>query len=66
MYEHNIDRDLDPKPEGDPMIIFHEFLIIIARIAVDVFPKESMDKKTGYEIPLIAFFNDHLHLRTDQ
>ena len=40
MYEHNIDKDSDPHIEGDPKFSFHELQMLLARIAIDVFPKD--------------------------
>ena len=40
--------------------------MVLARIAVDVFPKDQMDKKMGYEVPVLKFFKDNLHLRTNE
>lgn len=66
MYEHSIDKDIDPKPEADPMLSFHEMVLILARIGVETFPKENADKKMSLDIPILAFFKDHLHLRSDK
>jgi hypothetical protein len=40
MYENCLDKDIDPKPEQDPQISFHEFQLLLSRIAVDYMQKE--------------------------
>jgi len=65
IYEKDLAKNEDPKYEGDPFLYFHEFQLVLCRIAMDSFPKELNNEKRDLEKPLYRFFNDMLCIRTN-
>jgi len=58
-------KNEDPKYEGDPQLYFHEFELVLCRIAIETYPKELQTEKRDIEKPLYRFFNEILCIRTN-
>ena len=63
IYEKDIAKNEDPKYEGDPQLCFHEFQLILSRIAMDTYPKDITTEKRDFDKPLYRFFNEILCIR---
>ena len=66
MYDKELDKE-EAKHEGDPLVSFHEFQIILARVAFEMGLKNQniLDKKDQGK-QLTTFFSDKLNVRTNQ
>jgi hypothetical protein len=49
--------------EGDPCLSFHEFQLILCRIAIDTFPKELLNPNLPVEQPLLKLLEEGVELK---
>lgn len=66
IYEKDLAKNEDPRYEGDPQLYFHEFELLLCRVAMDTYPKELATEKRDFEKPLYRFFSEILSIRKNE